>query len=729
MTPETTSQRAGPVSAAAFAAAEGPHDDAKLYTTVVNDLLEALSTLPADELAAATRNEPPPAGKPWDPAIAAAVEYACHAAHLPTPDWCDEPDYEQNGAITAGGDDAERARALHRAPAAYIRHGVFPAAKDLVAGAGRRPAVLQGDGPGLPEAAYAMRGAAAQAERWLRKEGLRGHVYLTRNGPVWFATNIHGHPKVMGPQPVARAFAESIPPSRSLADWVLALHEAISTDEYDRPRAWWSTPSLVITGASRGLALALAAGFADEIEPKRLERLTWSIDRRSVEGIDRLMRTVTGHPLSARMRPTIARAVARAGGQKLRAGTSGWTARWIAAAEKTLAEGGSPRTLLKRTRNPDSSRWGGGPRGACTELEADLASCDAPDTEHGRLWIRRSADRGTRLVLLERDDPALSREIEHGRDIAAAVLEGEEKLRRTPANADGPWSPVSRPGWTNIVGLATYMAGQAYEEQERIDIGTPRINSGRLQFDVPRGARPHLRGVIAVSEALSAETCEICGGKGDPVADADGRPAGCRCAGCRTPDARVLDRPWPDAPPPQAAGGDAEDPDGLFRRLESDGAAHLMRADDDAGRGGWAAHAEGWCGVVRAMFLTLLPEQEPRPDDRGHTPFRLGVMKPKWGRLRVESARADDYQQGVISTIELISGWTCENCGHPAEMRTPDYVRPECDDCWSAASADDHAQAVRHAARSGGPPQARGPDRYNGISVRIPARDPDLDPV
>ena len=36
--------------------------------------------------------------------------------------------------------------------------------------------------------------------------------------------------------------------------------------------------------------------------------------------------------------------------------------------------------------------------------------------------------------------------------------------------------------------------------------------AGRLGFNVPDDSRPHLRGVIAVSEALSAETCELCRG-------------------------------------------------------------------------------------------------------------------------------------------------------------------------------------------------------------------------
>ena len=723
MTSETTTEPVSPVRAAALAAAgDRTRDKTRPYTTVVNVLLKELSGLPAEKLESATREEPPRAGRPWDPAIAAAVEYACQAAHVQTPDWCDKPDYEQHRPVAAGCNTAQRAHALHQAPAAYIRHGIFPSAEQLRAATGRGPVTLRGDTPGIAETSPGMRGTASRAERWLLREGLRGHVYLTNNGPVWFATNIHGHPRVTGPQPVARAFAENLPDNLDMAGWADKLHTALTTEMHGQPAAWWDTPSLVITGATAELGLALAAGFADEIEPNRLQRLTWATLGRSVEGIDRLVRTVTGQPLSARMRTTVAAAV----GQKLRAGSDGWVARWIAAAEKTLAEDGNPRTVLKRTPGPATARWPGAPHTTCGDLETDIAPCDAPQTEHGRLWIRRSGDRDAQLVLLERDDPALDCEIEHGRDIAAAVLKAEDLRRRTPANADGEWNPADRPGWTNIVGFATYVAAQAYDKDECLDIEKPRIAAGRLKFSLPEDARPHLRGVIAVSEALSAETCELCGGKGDPVADADGRPTGCRCTECRPTDATVLERPWPDTPPQRTAAEATQDPEGRWRRLESESTSRLMRADDDAGRGRWTAHAEGWCGVVRAMFLTLRGEQEPRPEDPEHKPFRLGVMKSKWGMLRVESAIANDYQRGVIDTIEFISGWTCEECGHPAKLRNAHYVRPECDDCWITASVKDHAEAAENA-RSYEPRDTLGPDWYRGISLKVSRRltDPD----
>ena len=63
----------------------------------------------------------------------------------------------------------------------------------------------------------------------------------------------------------------------------------------------------------------------------------------------------------------------------------------------------------------------------------------------------------------------------------------------------------------------------------------PRDPETRGRRDSPPRIRPDRQtlGMFAAARALSAETCELCGGKGDPLADADGQPAGCRCSRCR----------------------------------------------------------------------------------------------------------------------------------------------------------------------------------------------------
>ena len=109
-----------------------------------------------------------------------------------------------------------------------------------------------------------------------------------------------------------------------------------------------------------------------------------------------------------------------------------------------------------------------------------------------------------------------------------------------------PWDPATRPGWSRIVRVAAHMAApdesdEADEEDEcdRRELLPPVILGGKLALAAEDPPRQTL-GMFAAARALSAETCALCGGKGDPVADADGQPAGCRCSRCREPGAIVL---------------------------------------------------------------------------------------------------------------------------------------------------------------------------------------------
>ena len=141
-------------------------------------------------------------------------------------------------------------------------------------------------------------------------------------------------------------------------------------------------------------------------------------------------------------------------------------------------------------------------------------------------------------------------------------------------------------------------------------------------------------------------------------------------------------------------------------------------------------HHAGWGRLVRALFMALRPEQDERPDDPGHHPLRFGGMKEKWGTLRIEDTRVNDYQRGVIRFIEMMSRWTCVDCGQPATMRYGKWVRPECDECWKRAEAEDRAEhAERMAQQPAGPAEsgylgtAIGPHSYGGpfdLSIKVP---------
>ncbi len=127
--------------------------------------------------------------------------------------------------------------------------------------------------------------------------------------------------------------------------------------------------------------------------------------------------------------------------------------------------------------------------------------------------------------------------------------------------------------------------------------------------------------MFAAARALSAETCELCGGKGDPLADADGQPAGCRCSRCREPGAIVLARDWDwatfeDYPQAVSPGQSPEEGWQSCPRLETLYAKpirQLMATEhEDDVMSLWAL-GSGWAGLIRALFIVLRPEEDERP--------------------------------------------------------------------------------------------------------------------
>ena len=101
------------------------------------------------------------------------------------------------------------------------------------------------------------------------------------------------------------------------------------------------------------------------------------------------------------------------------------------------------------------------------------------------------------------------------------------------------------PGWTTIVSLTNYMVSQTSRNPiAGYSTLPPTVVDGRLRLridDPPEESR----GYLAAAEAVSAEVCERCGGKGDPVADQNAHCIGCRCAKCRGADLLRLPRNWP----------------------------------------------------------------------------------------------------------------------------------------------------------------------------------------
>ena len=228
------------------------------------------------------------------------------------------------------------------------------------------------------------------------------------------------------------------------------------------------------------------------------------------------------------------------------------------------------------------------------------------------------------------------------------------------------------------------------------------VGDGMLDVQLA-GGHAGDRGSTAAARALSGEFCEKCEGKGDPVEDGTTGKRGTRCRVCRSTGHTALEREWsveaqPDHPhiisPGQytadirgrGTGADWDETDwrnyGRLETLYAVPIAHLMRADNDAEAMALWPGGAGWAGLLRALFITLRPEQYERPEDPEHIPWRLRYMKEKWGGLRVRSTATTAYQNQVMFTVESMSTRTCERCGAPGATRGRYLIRAMCERCF-----------------------------------------------
>lgn len=72
-------------------------------------------------------------------------------------------------------------------------------------------------------------------------------------------------------------------------------------------------------------------------------------------------------------------------------------------------------------------------------------------------------------------------------------------------------------------------------------------------------------------------------------------------------------------------------------------------------------------------------DKTPRPVPES-IDFRVVQIKEKFGELRVYSAGADDFINGVISMSEMVASKTCEVCGERGKMRHGSWIRILCDE-------------------------------------------------
>ena len=653
-----------------------------LYQAVFTDLLAAGTP---DERVRLAARDPDDIDLPWSAAIAATVEHAAVLWDFETPAWLDNGRGLMHATAIVGRTHEEWSEALHGAHGAFVRHEVFPDPAAVTAAAGGRVPALRGTrGPTTAEWAIDTTRAV---EALLEEGGLRGHIYLHLGTAAWFTTEMRPGRRNTGQARLAAAI-RSAAGTTDAREWVAALAESLAHEKWGRASLWWDTPHLLVTGTVGPEAAAGALGGGGG-STKEIDTLLYSSEvGRSVGGADRATRAATGRPLGEAVR----RRVAAITGETLARGSGGWVDRWLTLAAKHLPEGDAERLIHRSARR--ETGWTGGPEMTCGDLEANLREAEAPAADEGRLWIELGrGGREPRLVLVDGEDPGRETEITAGRDVASAFAEHERRRRALASTGNEEWNERTRPGWKTVAELAAYMAAESVPEAERFEVTGRRVRNGRLELTgrpAKGEGKPSRRvaGILDAARTLSGETCEVCSGKGDPVAADDGTPLGTRCIGCRPFATRTIERQWPAAVP-QAKDGPYDREERIERRHGND-SQRLMRANADHGRARWrAASIAGWTGIVRALYLTLRDEQEERPGDPEHHPWRLGTMKEKWGGLRLESTAVNAYQSGVVDYLEMVSQWTCVRCGRDAELRIGRWVRPECNECWRAAAAED----------------------------------------
>ncbi len=272
-----------------------------------------------------------------------------------------------------------------------------------------------------------------------------------------------------------------------------------------------------------------------------------------------------------------------------------------------------------------------------------------------------------------------------------------------------------RPGWTAIAGLAADGAEHGHRDASKRRALQAGVSGGALILECP-APPPATAGMTAAARAVSAETCDRCGGKGSPCGPPGGPPDACRCAGCRDAGQTPLRRIWTPAEktadmtglsPGQhtqdlRGGATGNHPDitdwRCYGRLEhryADEIAELMAGRDDARAMRFWTGRAGWAGLIRALLIVMRSEQDERPEDPEHKPWRLRWMKEKWGGLDIRTTGDTAYQWGAIRYVETMSTLVCEACGMPGELRYGHRWRVECDDCWKLARAEDIEEDAR----------------------------------
>ncbi len=267
-------------------------------------------------------------------------------------------------------------------------------------------------------------------------------------------------------------------------------------------------------------------------------------------------------------------------------------------------------------------------------------------------------------------------------------------------------SGATRPGWRPIVETAIDVARDA----GGLSFDGPVLNA-RGQLCIEPRTPPYLAGVVATVRALSAQTCDRCGGPGDPVHVAGHPFPTTRCAACRARADALLPRPrWRrdrdverervavrralliggvrTLPVVEDVVGDedlAALMDARYRPAEHVGWPRTL-VGEEHGLPIWTIEHAGWNALLRAAFTLLLPLQ----CEGQAASLRVTQVKERYGRLVIHVRACDPFLPGLVRFFRAHSAKVCIRCGGRGTLRDGDdvgWVRPECDRCWSVRPA------------------------------------------
>ena len=122
----------------------------------------------------------------------------------------------------------------------------------------------------------------------------------------------------------------------------------------------------------------------------------------------------------------------------------------------------------------------------------------------------------------------------------------------------------------------------------------------------------------------------------------------------------------------------------------------------------WVDCGDGWYWILDHACRTIQQHVEssdaPQP--------RFSQIKEKWAKLRIYCDGYTDYVEGVLGLAEILSSYTCENCGKQGDDQSTDvglttrgYAVTVCKACkaqarssgWKSFKALGRAQAEIHA--------------------------------